>query len=687
MTQHPKYYLPIVPKQNSEPNAPRHPFTHSRITRDVQDPWAWLSDRTSPETIQYLVAENEYAKEWFGQYQPLIDELFIEIKSRIVENDTSVPTQHGQWWYVRETIANSGYEVHRRGSTRETATAHIVLDENIEAQPFEFFSLGAFELSRDHNRLAWSYQTDGSERFTVRVRELATATDLPDMVVDTSNTNLAWSHDAHHLFYVTHDAALRPNRVWRHKIGEQQCNDEIIYEESDERFNVNIKTSRSGEWIIIESASRITTECYLLSTLNPLNRPALVKPRQDSIEYRVDHWGDRFVVLTNLNALDFRVMSAPLDDPSLWTEIVEHKLGQRIFEVEPFRDHLVIHDWCDAQQRIRIFTRDGIMKSLSTGDLPHEIVLDECPEWATQYLRYSHQSLISPPTVFEHNIVTDQRNVLKTQQLPNIEISNYLASREWTTSPDGEKIPIDIIRHKNTPIDRTAPGLLYAYGAYESSVAPWFSVARFSLLDRGWIWALAHPRGGGECGRNWYLDGKLLNKRNTFIDVNACARHLYSRHVKSRSLALRGASAGGLMVGACITSEPLLYGAAIAEVPFVDVVTTMSDPSLPLTINEWEEWGDPRSEPFASYMLSYSPYDNTKADPYPPMLVTAGLNDPRVGYHEPAKWIAKLRSFGTHRQPLIFECEMAAGHAGKSDRYDQWRDEAKLMAFLIRVCQ
>jgi oligopeptidase B len=671
--------------QISAPTAPRIQFVHDRVTGPAEDPWAWLNDRDHPETIPYLNAENDYADAWFAAHAPLIEQVFQEIRSRIVEDDTSVPTQHGPWWYVRQTLAGGGYTVHRRGATRETAGSTVILDENIESQPFESFRLGSLELSHDHNFLAWSHETDGSERFTIKVRDLRTNSDLADTLVDTSNANLAWSSDAKYLFYVTHDDAMRPDKVWRHTIGDVQNNDALIFAEPDERFNVNVSSTRSGQWIIIESQSRITSECFLLSANDPLNQLIAVRGREQGIEYRIDHWGDRFVVLTNLDAVDFRVMSAPLDNPGNWTEIVGHVVGQRINIIEPFCDHLVIQDWRDAQQRLRVLNRDGKMTSLRTGVDPHQITINECPEWTTNILRYSHESLVSSTTVFDHNVLTNQRVALKTQAVPNATLTDYITTREWAIAQDGTRVPLDIVRHKDTPVDGTAPGLLYGYGSYEYAIAPWFSVARLSLLDRGWIWALAHPRGGGEYGRNWYLNGKLLNKKHTFSDINDCARHLYQQHVAPGRLAVRGRSAGGLMVGACITSEPSLYGAAIAEVPFVDVVTSMSDPSLPLTINEWEEWGDPRSEPAASYMLSYSPYDNTHAVAYPPMLVTAGLNDPRVCYHEPAKWVAKLRSLKSSRQPLIFRCEMDAGHAGKSDRYDQWRDEAKVMAFLFSI--
>jgi len=669
------------------PIAPQYPQIHSRITGLAQDPWAWLSDKNHPETIPYLEAENTFANNWFLQHRDLIEKLFNEIKSRTLEDDTTVAMRHGPWWYLRQTISGSGYQVHRRGATKEHASEFVILDENIESRTIENFRLGAFEISGDHNLLAWSYEVDGSELFTVRIRDLTTGHDSEDKIVDTSNAGLAWSSDNQHLFYVTHDAAMRPNKIWRHKLGNDQKADEVVFEEHDERFNLSIEATRSGRWIVIKSQSRLTSECFLVATNDALKAPIMVRPRQDEVEYDIDHWGECFVILTNLDAVDYRVMSASLHEPGAWTELVAHTVGRRIYGMEPFRDHLVIQEWCEAQQRIRVVARNGSISELHTGDDPHELSFEQCPEWDTEYVRYASESLVSPSAIFDHNLITNQRTMLKTQAIPNTDLSKYLATREWATAPDGTRIPLDIVRHKDTPINGTAPGMLYAYGAYESAVPPWFSAARLSLLDRGWIWALAHPRGGGECGRHWYLDGRLMNKRNTFTDVNACAKHLYRHHVAAGKLALRGMSAGGLMVGACITSEPDLFGAALAEVPFVDVINSMSDPSLPLTINEWEEWGDPRGEPAASYMLAYSPYDNAKADAYPPMLVTGGLNDPRVRYHEPAKWVAKLRSLGACRQPLIFECEMTAGHFGKSNRYEQWKYEAKLMAFALVVCR
>ena len=391
-------------------------------------------------------------------------------------------------------------------------------------------------------------------------------------------------------------------------------------------------------------------------------------------------------MLTNENAVDFRVMEAPIEAPGEWTELIAHEPGRRITGVEPFAGFLAFHEWNDAQPGIRILTRSGERSVLDFGDEPHDIEFGQNAEWDTPTLRVSHQSLTSPLTIFDVVVATGERSVVKRTPTPNVDLTAYTSVREWATAPDGQRVPIDIVRHVDTRSTAPHACLLYGYGSYESSVPTWFSVARLSFLDRGGIWALVHPRGGGELGRQWYLDGKLLAKRNTFTDTIAAAEHLVASGFSAPDrLAIRGGSAGGLLVGACMTMRPELFAAAVAEVPFVDVVSSMSDETLPLTITEWEEWGDPREEPFASYMESYSPYDNTVATDYPALMVTAGLNDPRVSYHEPAKWVAKLRDVRTNDAPLVLRTEMGAGHAGPSGRYDAWRDEARVYAFVLSV--
>jgi oligopeptidase B len=667
------------------PIAPRKDHTWSRPTGNVDDPWAWLRNRDDPDTLAYLRAENAHADAWFAQCSPSIDELFEEIKSRVVETDMSVPVFHGGWWYATRTVEGLAYPIHCRGRAKESAREEVLLDENVEATGHEYFALGVAEVSHDHSLLAWSRDTDGGEQYEMFVRDLSSGKDLEDHLTDTSYGGAAFSADNRYLFYVVNDEMMRPFKVMRHEIGTPQSADDEVFVDDDERFFVGLGLTRSGTYIVIESGSRTSSECHLLEASRPLEPLVCVRPRRENVEYSVDHWGDRFVVLTNEDAQDFRVMTAPEDDPGTWTTLDPHVPGRRIVDIDAFADFLAIQEWENAQPRVRLLHRDGSSRVIPVLSEPHDVELGSNPEWTTTSLRIRYQSLVTPPTVAEHDVSTGSTSTLKTTPVPGVDLDVYEAVREWATADDGTRVPLDIVRKKTTSLDGTAPGVLYGYGSYEYSIAPSFSVTRFSLLDRGWVWALAHPRGGGELGRGWYDDGKLLAKRNTFTDTIACARHLAAhRFVRERGIAIYGGSAGGLLVGACLNMAPDAFGAAVAAVPFVDVVTTMSDPSLPLTVTEWEEWGDPRKEPWASYMLSYSPYDNVSdnAD-YPPLYVTAGLNDPRVSYHEPTKWVAKFRSLP--RPPEVyFRCEMGAGHGGPSGRYEHWRDEAHVLAFMLR---
>ena len=655
-----------------------------RPTGPTTDPWAWLRDRNDPDTVPYLAAENAYSDGWFAQHTALIDTIFGEIKARVQETDLSAPVRKDDWWYVTRTEEGASYAIHCRGSSAQQATEHVLLDENAEAAGHEYFSVNAFDVNPQHSLLAWSSDTDGSEQYTMHLRDLATGIDRPEHLTGTTWGGTAWAADGSTLFYVTADEQMRPYRVWRHELGTEQAADALVFEETDERFYVYVDLSRSGEWIVIETASKVSSEVHLIAASDPTAAATMVRERAADVEYGLDHWGDQWVVLTNEDATDFRVMTAPLDQPGEWTELVAHEPGRRITSVEAFADHLIVHEWSNAQPRIRVLFRDGSERTVHGADEPHDLEMEANPEWRTDTVRYVVQSLTRPVTVVEENVRTGERTVLKQTPVPAVDLDAYASERLWATAPDGTQVPVDIVYRRGTAPDGTAPMCVYGYGSYESSMPPWFSVARLSLLDRGAVWALVHPRGGGELGREWYLQGKLEHKRNTFIDTIASVEHLIDAGwAHPRKVALRGGSAGGLLVGACITMRPDLFRAAVAEVPFIDVVTTMADPSLPLTITEWEEWGDPRSEPMASYMLGYSPYDHTVAADYPAVYITAGLNDPRVSYHEPAKWIAKLRAVRTNDTTLIMRCEMGAGHGGPSGRYETWRDEARNLTFLL----
>lgn len=650
-----------------------------------------MRDVEDPELRTYLDAENEHANRWFASHDETVETIFDEIKSRVRETDMSTPVFNGGWWYVTTTEEGASYPRHHRGATMESATDVILLDENIEAGDHEYFDLGALDASHDHNMFAWSIDTAGDERYTLRIRCFGddSVSELDDVINDVAHAGTAWSADGSVLFYVRPDDQQRPFQVWRHTVGEPTGDDDtLVYQESDERFFVQVGETRSDEWIVIHSGSQTSAEVRLIPSALPLITPTVVLDRRDDVEYQVDHWGDRFVMVTNDNAVDFRILQTSVDDDwtdsSCWTELVAGESGRRILGCEAFESHLLIYEWAAAQPRLRLLFRDGTERLVDLGLEPHDVNPSSNPEWSTTTLRFGTQSLTTPPALYDEDVVTGERTLLRQLPTPNIDVSQYVASRMWAESPDGTSVPIDIVRHVDTAIDGTAPGCLYGYGSYEASLPPWFSVARLSLLDRGYVWALAHPRGGGELGRQWYLDGKLENKQHTFDDMIATSEHLVAAGIVAPDrLAIRGGSAGGLLVGACMTQRPELYSSVVAEVPFVDIVNTMSDPSLPLTVTEWEEWGDPRSEPFASAMLAYSPYDNTVAADYPALYATAGLNDPRVSVHEPAKWIALLRDVSTGDAPIVLRTEMEAGHGGPTGRYDAWRDEARTLAFLL----
>jgi oligopeptidase B len=669
-----------------EPVAKQIPHSWQRPTGAVDDPFAWLRDRDDGDTIAYLEAENAYSDAWFAEHADLREELFQEIRSRVQETDIAAPVPRDGWFYSARTEEGQSYPIHCRGRTADAATDDLVLDQNAEAAGHEFFDVGAFEVSPDHRLVAWSADTNGDEHYTLRIRDIAHQHDLDDELFDTTWAGVAWSSDGTHLFYVVADEQERPYRVMRHRLGTPQIDDVEVFADHDERFFVGVGATRSREYIVIHSGSKLTTEAWLLPAGNPLAAATCVRSRRDDVEYHVDHWGDRFTVLTNLDAIDFRVMTAPVEEPGEWVEFVAHEPGRRLTAIEPFEHHLAIHEWNRGQPAIRIVTRDGASRLLEIDAEPHDVEFGPNEVWDTTTIRLTHQSLTQPARVIDVDVTTGAIDVVKQTPTPNVDLDSYRSTRHWAVASDGTEVPVDVVHHVDTPIDGSAPCCVYGYGSYEISMPPWFSVARLSLLDRGVVWALAHPRGGGELGRRWYLDGKLLSKRNTFTDTLAGCEHLVTAGVADRDrVAIRGGSAGGLLVGACITMEPGRFRSAVAEVPFVDVTTTMSDPTLPLTVTEWEEWGDPRNEPFASYIASYSPYDRTDPADYPALFITAGLNDPRVSFHEPAKWTAKLRSVRTNDLPLLLRTEMGAGHAGPSGRYDAWRDEARVLAFLLRT--
>jgi oligopeptidase B len=573
----------------------------------------------------------------------------------------------------------------------------VLLDGNVEAEGHEFFSLGAFEVSQDGTRVAYAVDLQGDERFALKVKDIETDTVI-DEAVDTIGYGAVWSADGRQLFYTRVDDAWRPFQVWRHEIGTPAEGDVKIFEEPDERFWMGIGTSRDDRWLVIMLGSRTTSEALLLDLAEPLGAPHVVAPRRAGVEYDVEPAGDRLLITHNANDVDFEVAQAPLDatGPEQWESLLPPVPGERVLGVEAFADHAVVSLRREGLTAVRILPRDD---SAASGFGPaHDLAFEEPvytvttgsnPQYHQPALQLVFESLVTPRSVFDYDFATRELTLLKRQEvLGGYDPADYVERREWATAPDGTKVPISLVARKDVRPDRTNPGLLYGYGSYEISMDPYFSVARLSLLDRGVVYAVAHVRGGGEMGRRWYDHGKMEHKKNTFTDFVACAEHLIDAGwVAPDRLAAEGGSAGGLLMGAAVNLAPDRFRAVHAAVPFVDTLTTILDPSLPLTVGEWEEWGDPlhHADVYA-YMKSYAPYDNVAPREYPAILATTSLNDTRVYFVEPTKWVARLREVTTNDQrsrPILLRTEMVAGHGGKSGRYDAWRQRAFELAFLL----
>ena len=669
----------------------------------VTDEYAWLTDKDNPETLGYLRAENAYTEAATAPLTTLRDQIFAEIKARTQESDLSVPVRKGGWWHYSRTVEGKQYPVFCRRAVRPGEVVppsaadgqpldgeEELLDGNELAAGHDFFSLGAFSLSPDQHWLAYSTDFAGNERFTIRIKDLATGTTLPDEIPDTY-AGCAWSGDGSVLFYVTVDAAWRPYRVWRHRIGTPADQDSIVFSEADERFHVYVSLTRSERFLLIRSASVLTSEVWMVDASTPEADFTVVTPRRQGVDYDVEDAGDRLLILHNDGAENFEIAVASAADPAVWTPLVPHRADTRLLGVDAFADFTVVYLRRDGLTGLRILRRDGEY-DVSFDEPVYRVGPGRNPEFDTARFRLSYTSLVTPGSVYDCDIATGELTLLKQQPvLPGPDGTPYRAQdyeehREWAVAPDGTRIPISLVCRTGTPRDGSAPCLLYGYGSYEISRDPGFSIPVLSLLDRGFVYAIAHIRGGGEMGRSWYTDGKLLRKKNTFTDFIACARHLADQHWTSAShLVARGGSAGGLLMGAVANMAPEAFAGIVAQVPFVDALNTILDPSLPLTVTEWEEWGDPLHDPQVyAYMKSYSPYENVTGQDYPPLFVLTGLNDTRVSYHEPAKWVARLRATGKGG-PFLLKTEMEAGHGGRSGRYDAWLEEALVLAWVIQT--
>jgi oligopeptidase B len=565
-----------------------------------------------------------------------------------------------------------------------------LLDGNELAVGHDFFSLGAFRSSSDQRRLAYSTDFSGNERFTIRIKDLETGQMLPDEIPDTF-AGCAWSRDASTLFYVTVDAAWRPYRVWRHRVGTPAEQDTMVFTEPDERFHVYVGLTRSERFVLIKSASVLTTEVWMCDAATPQASFSVVTPRRQGLDYDVEDAGDQLLILHNDGAENFEIATAPVTEPAAWMPLVPHRADTRLLGVDAFADFIVVYFRRDGLTGLRVLRRDGSgEREIAFPEPVYRVGPGANPEYQASRFRLGYTSLVTPGSVYDCDMATGELTLLKRQPvLPSAAGEDYRPEdyeqyREWAVAADGTRIPISLVCRRGTPRDGSAPALLYGYGSYEMSRDPSFSIPVLSLLDRGFVYALAHIRGGGEMGRSWYTDGKLLRKKNTFTDFIACAQHLVRQGwTSSDRLIARGGSAGGLLMGAVANMAPEAFAGIVAHVPFVDALTTILDPSLPLTVTEWEEWGDPLHDPEVyAYMKSYTPYENVTGQVYPPIFALTGLNDTRVTYHEPAKWIARLRSVAKGG-PFLLKTEMEAGHGGRSGRYDAWREEALVLAWIV----
>ncbi len=687
------------------PHAPRRATVLEHGNDERIDDWFWLRDRDDPAVLAYLEAENSFTQRELAHTAPMQQQVFDDIKSRVQETDVTAPVRRGDWEYYTRTIEGREYPVHCRCSAG-TATAPdpeappgttpgeaIVIDENALAADEEYFALRGFALSPDQQRLAYAVDTTGGELATLRFRELQTGADLADEI-DGVYYGLAWANDQRTVFYVRPDEAIRPFQVWRHELGSPATDDVLVYQEDDERFAVGIGRTRTGRFVVIGIESKTTSEARLVDADDPTASPRVVTPREQGLEYHVEHHhddqhGDRLFVITNADgAENFKLMVTGLDDTARasWSEVVAHRADVRLEDVDAFATHLVLSERTVGLERLRVRSlTDGAERVLEMPDDVYSVWVGANPEFAGTTLRFGYTSLAVPTSDIDEDLHTGARVVVKTQAVHGYDPTLLETHRLWATAEDGTQVPISIVHRRDLLRDGSAPMLLYGYGSYEVSIDPTFSTSRVSLLERGMVFAIAHVRGGGELGRPWYEDGKLDRKKNTFTDFVACAEHLVAGgYTAPDRLVARGGSAGGLLMGAVANLRPDLFRAIVAEVPFVDCLTTMLDESLPLTITEWEEWGDPvHDQSMYEYIKSYAPYDNVADRDYPALLVTAGLNDPRVQYWEPAKLVAKLRETSTGGAPLYLKTELGAGHHGPSGRYESWKDEAFVLAFIL----
>jgi oligopeptidase B len=675
--------------QMRPPVAEIKPKVDTLFGHEMVDDYYWLRERDNPQVIDYLKAENAYTDAVMKHTEDLQEKLYQEMLSRIKETDMSVPVRWGEYYYYSRTEEGKQYQINCRKKGSLDAEEETLLDVNQLAQGKDYMYVGGYKPSPDHNLLAYAYDSTGNERYVLRVKDLRTGKLLPD-VVDSISPSFEWANDNRTLLYTVTDEAWRPYKLFRHNLGDDSENDALVYHEKDDAFFLDIAKSKSTDYLFIELESQTTSEVYYLRADSPTGEFELIHPRQQEMEYSVYHRADRFYIVTNDEAKNFKLMRAPISDPSKsnWEEVIPHRDSVKLDRIEIFGDFMVLYERENGLRQIRI--RDFGTEEVHRIEFPEPVYTcwgEWNPEYNSRLLRFAYMSFITPESVYDYNMETKERELKKRKEvLGGYDPDLYQSERVFATAGDGTRIPISMVYRKGTPKDGTSPLYLYGYGAYGISMDPYFSSNRFSLIDRGFIYAIAHVRGGGEMGRYWYDDGKLLNKKNTFTDFISAAEHLIEqKYTSTERLVIDGGSAGGLLIGAVVNMRPDLFGVVIADVPFVDLMNTMLDESIPLTVIEYEEWGNPNHKEYFDYMLSYSPYDNVQAKDYPDMLILAGLNDTRVQYWEPAKWTAKLRAMKKDSRRLLLKTEMGSGHGGVSGRYSRLREIAFDYAFVLDV--
>jgi oligopeptidase B len=645
-----------------------------------------MNERDHPDVIAYLEAENQYTREVLKETEGLQEQLYEEIVGRIKQTDMSVPYLLNGYYYYTRYEEGQEYPIYCRKKGSLEAEEEAMLDVNALAEGHSFYQVGSIQVSEDNTLLAYSVDTLSRRIYTIHFKNLATGEILPDFIPGTSG-NMAWANDNRTLFYSVKDETLRPYRIYKHIFGSGSEKDVLIYEEADPTFNVWISKTKSREYLVIRSSSTLSDECRILRADQPDGRFEVFQPRQSELEYSIAHAGERFYILTNLEAKNFRLMEARPGMTGIehWKEVIAHREDVLLEDFEVFEHFMAINERSDALTRVRVILNTGADYYIEFQEEAYSAGFENNPEYRTDLLRFSYTSLTTPVSIFDYDTRDGSRNLLKQQEIVGgYDASLYHTERVSATALDGVDVPITLVYRKDLKQADGNPLLLYGYGSYGASMDPYFSSVRLSLLDRGFIYAIAHIRGGEEMGRQWYEDGKLLKKMNTFTDFISCGEYLMTnRYVASGKLYAMGGSAGGLLIGAVINLRPELFDAAIAAVPFVDVVTTMLDESVPLTTGEYDEWGNPNEKEYFDYMLSYSPYDNVEDREYPALLVTAGYHDSQVQYWEPAKWVAKLRATTTGDRLFLLWTNMDYGHGGASGRFERYRETALEYAFLL----